>query len=60
MDYCPLMSYQKQYVSEAECLGEECALAADSNGECLIKQALQNYVNERTPRIIKDINDEVF
>jgi hypothetical protein len=54
------MSYQKQYVSEAECLGEECALAADGNGECLIKQALQIYVNERTPRIIKDINDEVF
>lgn len=60
MDYCPLMSYQKQYMSEAQCLGENCAMAADGNGECLIKQALQIYVNERTSRIIKDINDEVF
>lgn len=60
MDYCPLMSYQKQYISEAECLGETCALAADKNGECLIKQALQIYVNERQPKIIRNINDEVF
>ena len=60
MDYCPLMSYQKQYISEAQCLGENCAMAADGNGECLIKQALQIYVNERTPIMIKDINDEVF
>ena len=60
MDYCPLMSYAKQYANEKECLGEGCALAADGNGECLIKQALQIYVNERTPKIIRDINDEVF
>lgn len=60
MDYCPLMSYQKQYVSEAECLGEECALAADGNGECLIKQALQIFVDRNKPKIIRDYNDEVF
>lgn len=60
MDYCPLMSYQKQYVSEAECLGEECALAADGNGECLIKQALQIFVDKNKPKIIRDYNDEVF
>ena len=57
MDYCPLMSYQKQYVSEAECLGEGCALAADKNGECLIKQA---YKNQTPPKIITQKNDEVF
>lgn len=60
MDYCPLMSYQKQYVSEAECLGENCALAADGNGECLIKQALQIFVDRNKPKIIRDYNDEVF
>lgn len=60
MDYCPLMSYQKQYVSEAECLGEGCALAADGNGECLIKQALQIFVDKNKSKIIKDFNDEVF
>lgn len=49
MNYCPLMSYAKQYAQEIPCLGEECALAADGAGECLIKQALQLYVSgERT------------
>lgn len=49
MKYCPLMSFQKQYTSQVPCLGEECALAADGAGDCLIKQALQCYVAaERT------------
>ena len=49
MNYCPLMSYAKQYAQEIPCLGEECALAADGAGECLIKQALSLYVSgERT------------
>ena len=51
MNYCPLMSYAKQYAQEIPCLGEECALAADGAGECLIKQALLLYVSgERTRR----------
>lgn len=51
MSYCPLMSYAKQYAQEIPCLGEECALAADGAGECLIKQALALYVSkERTRR----------
>lgn len=51
MNYCPLMSYAKQYAQEIPCLGEECALAADGAGECLIKQALSLYVSgERTRR----------
>ena len=45
MRYCPLMSYAKQYTSEVPCLEEECALAADGAGDCLIKQALQLYVS---------------
>lgn len=44
MNYCPLMSYAKQYAQEIPCLGKECAFAADKAGECLIKQALQCYV----------------
>ena len=51
MNYCPLMSYAKQYAQEIPCFGEECALAADGAGECLIKQALSLYVSgERTKR----------
>ena len=51
MNYCPLMSYAKQYAQEISCFGEECALAADGAGECLIKQALSLYVSgERTKR----------
>ena len=51
MNYCPLMSYAKQYAQEIPCLGEECALAADGAGECLIKQALSLYVSgERIKR----------
>ena len=51
MKYCPLISYAKQYAQEIPCLGEECALAADGAGECLIKQALSLYVSgERTKR----------
>ena len=51
MNYCPLMSFAKQYSDKVPCLGESCALAADGAGECLIKQALQLYVSgERTKR----------
>ena len=49
MKYCPLMSYGKQYTSEVPCFEEECGLAADGAGNCLIKQFLELYVaRERT------------
>ena len=51
MKYCPLMSFQKQYAQETACLGEECALAADGAGDCLIKQALQLYVSQERIKI---------
>lgn len=55
MKYCPLISFQKEYAQEITCLGEECALAADAAGECLIKQALQCYVSkERTSAAEKE------
>ena len=49
MNYCPLMSFQREGWQKVYCLGDDCALAADAAGECLIKQALQCYVSkERT------------
>ena len=51
MKYCPLMSFQKQYTSQVPCLEEECALAADGAGNCLIKQALQCYVAAERTRL---------
>ena len=54
MRYCPLMSFQKQYAQETVFLGEECALAADEAGECLIKQALQIYVSKERTRIANE------
>ena len=54
MRYCPLMSFQKQYAQETSCLGEDCALAADEAGECLIKQALQIYVSKERTRVANE------
>lgn len=53
MSYCPLM-YGRHYSSITPCLGEKCALAADNKGECLIKQALQFYVNNQEARLSKE------
>lgn len=50
MKYCPLMSFQKQYAQEIPCLGEDCALAADEAGNCLIQQALQIFVGKERTR----------
>ena len=55
MNYCPLMSYAKQYAQEIPCLGEECALAADGAGECLIKQALSLYVSGERIRRAEEV-----
>ena len=48
MKYCPIISFQKSYVAENTCMGENCAFA-DAAGECFIRQALECYVSkERT------------
>ena len=48
MNYCPLISYQREGWTKIDCLGKNCGFA-DAAGECLIKQALQCYVSkERT------------
>ena len=51
MKYCPLMSYGKQYTSEVPCFEEECGLAADGAGNCLIKQFLELYVAKERTRL---------
>ena len=43
MSYCPLISYGKQYCSEIECMGEECAFWHYSEDNCLIRMALFKY-----------------
>lgn len=43
MKYCPLISFGKQYCTEVSCMGEDCAFA-DTDGDCLIAQALAGYV----------------
>ena len=53
-NYCPLMSFAKQYSHEVPCLGENCALAADEAGECLIRQALQRYVSAERTRVAEE------
>ena len=55
MNYCPLMSYNGGNVSR-RCFRSECALAADENGECLVKQALQLYVNQEKTKITEKAN----
>lgn len=52
---CPLMSYQKQYTNEIRCAGAKCAFSDDA-GTCLIKQALQCYVEEK--RTVAMNNDD--
>ena len=42
--YCPLGA--NEYGTMPHCSGQNCGLA-DDNGECLIKQALQYYVNDK-------------
>lgn len=55
MNYCPLMSFQREGWQKVYCFGEDCAFAADIAGNCLIKQALQCYVSkERTAAAKKE------
>lgn len=57
MSYCPFMSFQKSnYEGIVYCLKDECKLA-DEEGDCLIKQALQCYVDKERARAA---TEEVF
>ena len=43
MTNCPLISYQKQYCCEVECMGEDCVLWNFNRDACLIRLALLKY-----------------
>ena len=55
MSYCPLMSYNGSNISR-RCFRHECALAANENGECLIKQALGLYISQEKTKITEKEN----
>lgn len=66
MDYCPLISYQKRYETERECMGENCTLYSKNKNECLIRLALlkytQNTLTEDAPSIedrIRELEHEI-
>ena len=46
--YCPLISYRKQYSSEVECIGRNCALYNSDRNTCLIRLALLKYTEDFT------------
>ena len=49
MSYCPFISFRKQYVSEVQCIGEDCVLWDGNKDNCLIRLSLlkcSNGVNE--------------
>ena len=43
MNYCPLISFQKQYSHEVNCMGEDCVLWSDNKDGCLMRIALLKY-----------------
>lgn len=53
MKYCPLRNYHLS--DPQECLGEQCALAADEAGDCLVRQTLQYYVSAERTRIAEEM-----
>lgn len=40
---CPLISFQKQYCGEVQCMGKDCALWSLNKDTCLIRLALLKY-----------------
>ena len=48
MSYCPLISFQKQYHSEVNCMGEDCALWSHGKDGCLMRIALLKYTKDMT------------
>ena len=46
MNYCPLISYQKQYQFDTDCMGEGCTLWSMNKDCCLIRLALLKYTHD--------------
>lgn len=40
---CPLISYQKQYTTEIDCMGEDCMMWSTNKDSCLIRLALLQH-----------------
>lgn len=53
MQYCPLISYQRDLLLQVQCM-QECAFK-DEAGECLVKQALQCYVQNTREKNAKEL-----
>lgn len=47
MSYCPLMSF----IDKKECFMEHCSFASNEADKCLIKQALQLYIDKECTHI---------
>lgn len=58
-DLCPLISYQKQYTSSVECMGEKCVLYSRNKNECLIRCALLKYTQNALTEDAPSIEDRV-
>ena len=43
--YCPLISYQKQYINGQACLGPRCIFCRDD--DCLIAKSLETYIKSK-------------
>ena len=63
---CPLISYQKQYCGEVECMGKNCMLWNQDKGSCLIRLALLKYASnvatgkeEETEEKLKKLQQQV-
>ena len=45
MKYCPLISFQKEYRGEVECMGDDCMFTNEIPGKCLIAEYLLMQIN---------------
>ena len=46
MTKCPLISYQKQYTTEIDCMGEDCMMWSANKDSCLIRLTLLQHTQD--------------
>ena len=46
MTKCPLISFGKQYCTEVDCMGEDCAFWSHGKDGCLMRIALLKYTKD--------------
>ena len=61
MLYCPIISYQKEYRSKTECMGEECMFWDAEHNTCLMKSLMVTALTKasRTEKTIQRIDEEL-